>query len=77
MIPAGTLDEDPGIRPLQNIHWQDRADWYEAVDGVPQTWPWPPRQYRSELKTVNLAHYDVDRGEAQFEAAATEEEQAA
>ena len=32
IIPAGTLDQDPGIRPTQNIFWQDRADWREEVD---------------------------------------------
>jgi len=32
VIPAGTLDQDPGIRPTQNIFWQDRADWREEVD---------------------------------------------
>jgi hypothetical protein len=29
IIPAGTLDEDPGIRPSANIFWQNRADWYD------------------------------------------------
>ena len=28
VVPAGTLDEDPGIRPIQNIFWQSRATWY-------------------------------------------------
>ena len=32
IIPAGTLDEDPGIRPLHNIFYQDRAPWREAVE---------------------------------------------
>jgi len=36
IIPAGTLDEDPGIRPTQNIFWKDRAPWLEAVDALPQ-----------------------------------------
>ncbi len=31
VIPAGTLDDDPGIRPTQNIYWQDRAPWREEV----------------------------------------------
>jgi len=31
VIPAGTLDDDPGIRPAQNIYWQDRAPWREEV----------------------------------------------
>lgn len=32
IIPAGTLNDDPGIRPSANIFWPDRADWYD--DGV-------------------------------------------
>ncbi|MEM7562487.1 MAG: GFA family protein [Pseudomonadota bacterium] len=34
IIPAGTLDEDPGIRPTQNIHWSSRAIWREAVEDL-------------------------------------------
>ena len=29
IIPAGTLAEDPGIRPSANIFWQNRAGWYD------------------------------------------------
>jgi len=29
VIPAGTLDSDPGIRPLQNIFWDSKAEWYK------------------------------------------------
>ena len=32
IIPAGTLDDDPGIRPQANIFWPNRAEWYD--DGV-------------------------------------------
>lgn len=28
IIPAGTLDEDPEIRPTQNIFCASRANWY-------------------------------------------------
>ncbi len=31
VIPAGTLDDDPGIKPTQNIYWQDRTPWREEV----------------------------------------------
>ena len=31
VVPAGTLDDDPGIRPKQNIFWASHADWYEEV----------------------------------------------
>ncbi len=36
VIPAGTLDEDPGIRPTQNIFWQDRAPWQKEVADLVQ-----------------------------------------
>jgi len=29
LIPAGSLDEDPGIRPQDHIFWADRACWYD------------------------------------------------
>ena len=28
VVPAGTLDDDPQIRPHQNIFWGSRAQWY-------------------------------------------------
>lgn len=28
VVPAGTLDDDPQIRPYQNIFWGSRAQWY-------------------------------------------------
>ena len=28
IIPAGTLDDDPQIKPFQNIYWGSRASWY-------------------------------------------------
>jgi hypothetical protein len=43
VIPAGTLDEDPGIRPTQNIHWQDRAPWQTDPGELPQYDELPPR----------------------------------
>ena len=36
VIPAGSLDDDPGIRPSQNIFWDSRAAWREAVETLPQ-----------------------------------------
>jgi len=28
VVPAGSLEEDPAIRPLQNVFWNSRAAWY-------------------------------------------------
>ena len=36
VIPAGTLDQDPGIKPVHNIFWQDRARWREEVGDLTQ-----------------------------------------
>jgi len=41
VIPAGTLDDDPEIRPFQNIFYDSKADWYQDAsdlikyDGLP------------------------------------------
>ena len=44
IIPAGTLDEDPGIRPSQNIFWKNRAVWREAVESLPHYDELQPRK---------------------------------
>lgn len=44
IIPAGTLDEDPGIKPSQNIFWKDRACWRAEVDSLPQHDELQPRK---------------------------------
>jgi hypothetical protein len=43
VIPAGTLDEDPGIRPTQNIFCGSRPDWYTAVNSIPEHENMPER----------------------------------
>jgi hypothetical protein len=35
LLPAGTLDEDPGVTPTRNIHWASRAPWYVDVPDLP------------------------------------------
>jgi len=41
LIPAGSLEQDPGIRPQSGIFWKDRAAWYDEglscrrFDGYP------------------------------------------
>jgi hypothetical protein len=34
VVPAGTLDTDPGIRPSQNIFWGSKACWYADADDL-------------------------------------------
>jgi hypothetical protein len=35
-IPAGTLDDDPGIRPDKHIYVELKAPWYRIEDSLPQ-----------------------------------------
>jgi len=43
VVPAGTLDVDPGIRPTQNIFWGSRAPWYTEAADLPRHEELPPR----------------------------------
>lgn len=31
IIPAGTLDDLPNLKPMHNIYYADKAGWYEVV----------------------------------------------
>lgn len=44
VLPAGTLDDDPEIKPVQNTFWQSRACWYESADSLPSYDELPPRK---------------------------------
>jgi hypothetical protein len=44
IIPAGTLDDDPGIRPSQNIFCGSRPDWYMHASALPENEGMPPRK---------------------------------
>lgn len=35
-IPAGSLDDDPGLRPERHIFVDHKSRWYAIVDGLPQ-----------------------------------------
>ena len=34
IIPAGTLDDDPEIRPFENIFYKSKADWYQPANDL-------------------------------------------
>ena len=42
IVPAGTLDEDPGIRPDKNIFCGSRANWYTSAGLLPEFDEGPP-----------------------------------
>jgi hypothetical protein len=44
IVPAGSLDGDPGIRPTQNIFCNSRSEWYTAASSLPEHEGTPPRK---------------------------------
>lgn len=36
IVPAGSLDSDPEIKPIQNIFWDSKADWYQNASELPK-----------------------------------------
>ncbi len=44
VVPAGTLDEDPGIRPKRRIFWESRAPWYQELCDLAKYDQFPPRR---------------------------------
>ncbi len=45
IIPAGTLDDDPGVRPIVHFHVASKAPWYEITDTVPAFDEFPPAEF--------------------------------
>ena len=44
VVPAGTLDGDPSIRPVQNIFCASRARWFEQPGSLPEFDELPPKR---------------------------------
>ena len=45
IIPAGTLDDDPGTRPVQNIFFGSRAPWYVDASELMKWYELPENKY--------------------------------
>lgn len=43
VVPAGTLDQDPGLRPVRSIFWGSRAPWYVPPAERPAFDELPPK----------------------------------
>jgi len=39
----GTIDGDPGVRPVQHIFTGHKAPWYKLHDDLPEYLEWPPQ----------------------------------
>jgi hypothetical protein len=35
VVPAGTLDDDPNLKPIVNIYIGSKASWYTITDNLP------------------------------------------
>jgi hypothetical protein len=42
IVPAGSLDTDPGMQPLAHIYVGSKAEWFDITDGLPQHTDYPP-----------------------------------
>lgn len=36
VVPAGSLEGDPGVAPVRSIFWDSRATWYREVSALPK-----------------------------------------
>ena len=41
-VPAGLLDDDPGVRPKLHVFVRSKVPWVEIEDGLPQHETWVP-----------------------------------
>jgi len=41
-VPAGLLDDDPGVKPALHMFVGSKAPWWEITDDLPQFEEWPP-----------------------------------
>jgi len=44
VVPAGTLDGDPQLKPFQNIYCASRAVWYQPPGSLPEYDELPPKK---------------------------------
>jgi hypothetical protein len=43
VVPCGSLDTSPGMRPAGNVFATSKAAWFEITDGLPQWEGYPAR----------------------------------
>lgn len=49
IIPVGSLDDDPKVRPIVHIHTASQAPWYKITDDLPQFPEFPPKEFWTSL----------------------------
>src|SRR5438094_3106371 len=73
IVPMGTLDDDPGMRPQAHIFVGSKAPWYEIQDELPQYEEYAPASVATDRPaTANRpsAREPVDQGEHEADQAA-------
>lgn len=45
IVPAGTINGDPLVRPVVHIHTASKAPWHEITDALPQFEAFPPQEF--------------------------------
>jgi len=43
VVPAGTLDTDPALKPRRSIYWESRAPWFVETGELPHHSALPPK----------------------------------
>ena len=51
IIPAGSIDDDPAVRPIVHIHTASKAPWFEITDALPQFAEFPPAEFWAEFES--------------------------
>ncbi len=51
VIPAGSLDDDPIVRPVVHIHPASKAPWFKITDALPQFAEYPPGEFWAEFES--------------------------
>ena len=50
-LALGTLDDDPGVKPLFHVYVESKAPWYEISDALPEYQTTPEGEVLSEPRT--------------------------
>ena len=52
-IPVGTLDDDPGVKPIVHIFTGSKAPWYEITDDIEQFEEFPPQEWIDKVLSLS------------------------
>jgi hypothetical protein len=50
IVPAGSIDDDPHVRPIVHIHTASKAPWFDITDALPQFPEFPPESFWAQYE---------------------------